>query len=190
MMKSFENCGRNGAWETAKKWHDERREKLVSNMNDVQRRLCEAVKAYESATSCGACSESKACNVRLSCPSHHFICKGCVKKRVESDLCGETECKALKCNTPGCEQKLSVEGMCAIVGEEIFEQWLQKINTTEKALKCVLCYKNDRNVLFRECGHVLTCDVCASVLAQGSSPSCPYCRVSILTLVPVYVPAG
>jgi len=51
-----------------------------------------------------------------------------------------------------------------------------------EAAVCKICYDEPMTVLFRPCGHLLTCRSCAQQLSN-----CPICRQSILEYIRAYV---
>ncbi len=54
-------------------------------------------------------------------------------------------------------------------------------NSTEASL-CKICYSLDMSVLFRPCGHLLTCKSCADQLSN-----CPICRCPIFEKIRAFV---
>lgn len=51
-----------------------------------------------------------------------------------------------------------------------------------EAAMCKICYCREMTILFRPCGHLLTCHSCADQLT-----SCPICRKSILENIRAYI---
>ena len=47
---------------------------------------------------------------------------------------------------------------------------------------CIICYTNDKSIVFIPCGHFLSCGVCAA-----SFKSCPTCRADIQGCVRAYL---
>lgn len=54
-------------------------------------------------------------------------------------------------------------------------------------LLCCVCQTDPRNVLFRPCNHLCTCQSCADELKSRQQP-CPFCRGVIESSIPVFMP--
>jgi len=64
---------------------------------------------------------------------------------------------------------------------------LVKIDTAKKNLSkessvCVICFSNEKNMLFIPCGHLSSCDECSVSLKN-----CPICRVEIQQKIKAFI---
>ena len=51
-------------------------------------------------------------------------------------------------------------------------------------LQCVVCYDNPKNVIFKECHHMVVCKQCYEKLRKKT---CPICKQRIESIITIYV---
>lgn len=59
--------------------------------------------------------------------------------------------------------------------------------TSSGASECVICLENPAEMLINPCGHACICEACVPAFCPpGSSPVCPLCRGSIISIIKMY----
>lgn len=51
-------------------------------------------------------------------------------------------------------------------------------------LQCCVCYENPKNVIFKDCHHMVVCKECYERLP---TKKCPYCKAAIREIITIYV---
>lgn len=52
--------------------------------------------------------------------------------------------------------------------------------------KCLICFENEKNAVFYNCGHKMSCLECAKNLMERYQPRCPLCRAKIIDIIQEY----
>ena len=55
----------------------------------------------------------------------------------------------------------------------------------EDAMKCAICFENEKQVLFLPCNHVCACESCTRALP--APPLCPTCRAPINNTIRIFI---
>ncbi|KYQ90759.1 hypothetical protein DLAC_09397 [Tieghemostelium lacteum] len=62
--------------------------------------------------------------------------------------------------------------------DQLTKQTRRVVKAIENKKQCIICWERNRTHLFVPCGHLATCDTCASALVKERKP-CPLCRTAI-----------
>ena len=61
---------------------------------------------------------------------------------------------------------------------------LKQVSTLHmENLECVICYSNPKNVIFKNCHHMIICKEC---YLQLPKKQCPFCKVKIKEIITIY----
>ena len=91
-----------------------------------------------------------------------------------------TQCKEV--NSSNMEPEVTKNNAAKISAATNNLLLLEEIKILHEEKVCKICLDNEREVVFRPCGHFVSCNKCGLSLKQ-----CPFCRSKISTFLKIYL---